>query len=111
MWSKDDLAKGHTHSSWVGKYNEVQAECKKHGVSQSGTLKNMLGRLREHCKEVHPVTTRQARLDTYSNFFKAKLLPVSLSSVNLCQKIIKSILSKIDHFFLNDQKTPDLDSS
>jgi hypothetical protein len=72
MWARDDLAKGPTTSFWVGKYSEVQAECLAHGVSQSGTLLHMLDRLRSHCKEVHPIATRQARLGSISNFFKAK---------------------------------------
>ena len=71
MWSKDDLAKGPATSFWVGKYREVQAECLAHGVSQSGTLKHMLDRLRSHCKEAHPIATRQARLGSISNFLTA----------------------------------------
>ena len=71
-WSQDDLVKKPTHSFWEGKYNEVQSECKAHGVSQSGTFKHMLHNLRSHCKEVHPVATRQAKLQSFSNFFKAK---------------------------------------
>ena len=71
-WSQDDLAKGHKHNFWAGKSKEVQAECKKHEVSQSGALKIMLKRLREHCKEGHPVATRQAKLSSFSNYFTAK---------------------------------------
>ena len=73
MWSQDDLAKGTKHSFWVGKYREVQLECQAHGVSQSGSFKQMLDRLRSHCKEVHPIATRQARLDSFSNFFTPKM--------------------------------------
>jgi len=71
MWSQDNLAKGPTTSFWVGKYREVQAECLAHGVSQSCTLKHMLDRLGSHCKGVHPIATRQARLGSISNFFTA----------------------------------------
>ena len=71
-WSQGDLAKGPNDSFWTGKYNEVQEECKKHGVSQTGTLKLKLQHLRDHCKEIHPVATRQATLSSYSSFFKKK---------------------------------------
>ena len=71
-WSKDDLAKPYTHSFWTGNYTELAAECKNHGVSQSGSLQDMLKRLRTHCQDIHPVATRRAKTGSISSFFKPK---------------------------------------
>ena len=101
-WPHDYLAKGSTHSFWSGKYRDVQEEFLAHGVSQSGTLKLMLDRLRSHCKEVHPIATRHSNLDSAPSATSSNQNSYlySNSSVNLCQKLINLILSKTDQVLL-----------
>ena len=55
--------------SWSGKYTDVQAECCEHGVSQTGTTKEMVKRLREHYKMPHVDRTWRAQAQNLSVYF------------------------------------------
>ena len=50
----------------------MQAECKRHNVSQSGTTKEMRVCLRKHYDEVeHQIEARRAsRMEGFSNLFR-----------------------------------------
>ena len=66
-WSNAKL--GQSHFSWNGFYVALKAEAKMHNVSQSGTLKEVLLRLRDHCKQPHPAVTRRAKQKPLSKYF------------------------------------------
>jgi hypothetical protein len=55
--------------SWEGKYTAAQAECCEHGISQSGTMKEMVKRLKDHYKMPHVDRTWRAQAQGFSAFF------------------------------------------
>ena len=56
---------------WDGKYTDLQEECRAHGISQSGTLKQMLHRLRDHAKLPHSGTKRRSPSLGIAAYFSA----------------------------------------
>ena len=69
-WTDEEIRKP---LKWFeGKYMQLQSECQHHGVSQSGTAKDMRIALRKHYDEkIHPVVTRKAsRMSGWANLFQ-----------------------------------------
>ena len=67
-WSTDQIKR--PVSAFDGHYKELQEECKEHGISQNGTTKAMIERLRNHYAEPHVDASRRARTMALANFFK-----------------------------------------
>jgi hypothetical protein len=67
-WSREEM--GRPIKSFDGKYKELKEECKQHGISQSGTTKAKIERLREHYAEPHVDASRRAKTMPISDFFK-----------------------------------------
>ena len=57
-------------SRFDGMNKELQEECKQHGISQTGTTKERIKRLREHYAEPHVDASRRAKTNTLSAYFK-----------------------------------------
>jgi hypothetical protein len=67
-WSMKDI--NEPTQFWSGQYTHLRQECEVHGLSQTGTLKEMLERVRAHYQKPHPKVARKARTKSVSDFFK-----------------------------------------
>ena len=67
LWSVQQI--NQSVDTWIGMSTNLKMEAASHGVSQSGTMKQVLGRLREHYALSHPVQTRRARSKGIAAYF------------------------------------------
>jgi hypothetical protein len=65
-----DMALSVSDVFWNGKYKILEAQCKAHGVSQSGKMADMIKHLREHYKLAHVDATFKARTIPLSAWLK-----------------------------------------
>ena len=70
MYAAADIALPVSGFFWVGKYKEVEKQCKEHGVSQCGAIADMIKNLREYYKLHHVETTFKARAVPLSAWLK-----------------------------------------
>ena len=70
MYTAANIALPVTHVFWVGKYKEVEAQCKAHGVTQCGTIEEMIKNFRKHYKLDHVEATFKARTIPLSAWLK-----------------------------------------
>ena len=67
-WSSSEIKMDMKH--WRGKYTELQAECRRHGVSQNGTSRDMLQNLRAHYLLPHQDVARSAQRMAFADLFR-----------------------------------------
>ena len=67
-WTREQMNR--PVSRFDGMNKELQEECKQHGISQTGTTKERIKRLREHYAEPHVDASRRAKTNTLSAYFK-----------------------------------------